>query len=72
MANDIYAVYHRVCDHVAAIPSTREMAASFVAAMAAKGQRQWRIRVATDDDILALLRADRCLNCSQDGEVSES
>jgi hypothetical protein len=70
MANDVYAVYHRVCDHVAAIPSTRDMAASFVDAMAAKGQRQWRVRVASDDDIMACLRADRCLHCSQDGEVT--
>jgi hypothetical protein len=66
----VYAVYHRTCGHVAAAPNVRVMAAAFVAAMSSKGQHQWRIRVATDDDLLALLSGARCLYCTQDSEVT--
>ena len=66
----VYAVYHRTCGHIAAAPNVRAMADAFVAAMASKGQHQWRVRVATDDDPLALLSGARCLYCTQDSEVT--
>lgn len=66
----VYAVFHRTCGHVAAAPNVRAMADSFVAAMGLKGQHQWRIRVASDADLHALLSGARCLYCTQDGEVT--
>lgn len=66
----VYAVYHRTCGHVAAAPNARVMADAFVAAMASKGQHQWRIRVASDADLESLLTGGRCLYCTQDSEVT--
>lgn len=63
----LYAVYHRVCGHIAGTPNERRMAEWFVQVMAAKGQFQWRIRAdASDADLEALLRGDRCALCRQD------
>jgi hypothetical protein len=63
----MYAVYHRVCGHIAATPNERWMGEAFIAAMAALGQYQWRMRAnATDEDLLALLRGDRCVLCRLD------
>lgn len=66
----VYAIYHRTCGHIAAAPNRRSLAEAFVADMAAKGQHQWRIRVASDVDLTELVQGSRCLHCTQDGEVT--
>lgn len=68
----MYAIYHRTCGHVAGAPNNRTVADGFVAALAAKGQFAWRIRVATDDDLAALIAGVRCGTCAQDGQTVEA
>lgn len=65
----MYAVYHRDCGHVVGAPNSRAVADGFVAALAAKGQFAWRVRIATDDDLAALITGTRCEACTQDGQT---
>lgn len=66
----VLAAYHRGCGHIAGVSAERWMLEGFLAGMAEVGQHQWRIRVATDDDLVAALSGARCLECTQDGEVT--
>lgn len=60
-----YVVYHKSCGHVAGISNARQIAEKQIEILAALGRWGWRIRVAaSDDDIRALLREDRCESCA--------
>lgn len=67
----LYAVYHRTCGHIINAANSRPLALEMLARLFDETTiRQFRIRVATDDDLAALLRGDRCATCSFDGEVT--
>lgn len=67
----MYATYHRSCGHVIGVSNSRTLARQTVAAMFDQAAaRHFRIRVATDEDIAATLRADRCAVCTVDGQVT--
>lgn len=66
----VLVAYHRGCGHIAGVSAERWMLEAFLVAMAEAGQHQWRIRLATDDDLVAALSGTRCRECTQDGEVS--
>lgn len=71
MNRELYAVYNRTCGHVACASAERWMVERFVSAMVDAAQFGWRIRIATDADLEALARGDRCGQCTQDGQVTE-
>lgn len=69
MSVAVYAVYHRTCGHVVGGVNSRELAKRTLDTLGIP-TRHFRIRVATDDDLMALLRGDRCQTCTLDGQVT--
>lgn len=67
-AATLYALVHRVCGHVAAVENDRATAEQRHTLIQAAGYHNWRIRVATDDHIAALLAGAACNRCLVDPE----
>lgn len=59
----MYAVYNRDCGHVLGVHNDRGTFEPMVARMQAIGRYSLRTRKATDEDLLALLRQDKCEQC---------
>jgi hypothetical protein len=66
----LYAVYNRHCAHVLGVHADRRVWEPFIARMQAAGNWSLRTRVATDEDLLAVIRGDRCERCEAAGGQS--
>ncbi len=67
-----YAAVHRGCRHVYALHPDRDTARTLAAAAPAGVRHQLRIRLATEPDLIAHLRDDRCALCTPDGRITVS
>lgn len=67
-----YAAVHRTCGHVLGVPTDRREAQALVDAAPAGIRFQFRVRVATADDLIASLRGTRCALCTTDGRITAS
>jgi hypothetical protein len=59
-----YAVYNKDCGHVLGVHNDRAAHAPLIARLEARGNFSLRTRKATDEDMLAVIRVDRCELCT--------
>ena len=71
MSQLLYAVYHKHCGHVVNVHGDRAVNDPIVEALQPAWRYALRTRKATDDDLEALVRGDRCERCTLDGIVTE-
>ena len=65
-----YAVYNKDCEHVLGVHNDRAAFEPMTARLQATGKFSLRTRKATDEDILAVLREERCELCSLPGPAA--
>lgn len=62
-----YAVYNKDCGHVLGVHNDRAAFEPMTARLQAAGRFSLRTRKATDEDILAVVRGEKCKRCSLPG-----
>jgi hypothetical protein len=62
----LYAVYNKHCGHIISIHADRALWEPIIAHMQPANGHALRTRKASDDDLLAALRGDRCDTCNLD------
>lgn len=70
MSKLLYAIYHKHCGHVITVHSDRAVWDPHVDDLQRATGFALRTRVATDDDLAAVVRGDRCERCTVDGKVT--
>lgn len=63
----LYAVYNRDCGHVLGVHADRAFWEPTVSRMQQAGNWSLRTRVATDEDMLAVIRGEKCERCDGGG-----
>lgn len=63
----LYAVYNKRCGHVLGVHADRRIWEPHIARMQEAGNWSLRTRVATDEDMVAVIRGERCGMCAADG-----
>ena len=66
MTQPLYAVYNRYCGHVLGVHADRGHWEPMVARLQVVGSWSLRTRKALDEDLLAVIRGDRCGKCAMD------
>jgi hypothetical protein len=66
-----YAVYNKHCGHVINIHGDRAVNEPIIEAIQPANGYALRTRKATDVDLEALVRGDRCERCTLDGQTTE-
>lgn len=62
----LWAVYHRICGHIAGVHTDHALSNQIIALLAGSGDdvRDWRRRRATAADVAAVCRSERCRICT--------